>query len=604
MESPLIPVSDTSILSAPSENITRFEVSYKNTKTGDSRTVTIENAYAILGKSLRSHLVLQDDEISYRHALLIPLDNRVFCVDLSNRTGVAWSDGKHRSGWVKPEETLFLGPFEVSVRLEHSSAEMQFPVVGNPLEDRIAVKHRASFRPHLEWIKKGDVKASVHLSHHLTLVGSRDRCQFRFISPSVSSVHCACLRSNNRLFVIDLLGKKGTLVNERKIKIRELKHGETVLIGKYRLRVNAKPADANALDSLMESSNNGQDETRTQWVERIHHNTLIPTKLLQKVLKKHRPESFQKFIDLLSVQNNITLWQADKLVSLENYKLILQNRYYLREKIARGGTSSIYRAFDGRLKRDVAVKVPRGNSHLYPKLLKRLKREATAIAQIHHPYIVEVLDISEKATYIVMELIDGVNLKVLVDEKESLPVSQGVDYTLQLLDAVAALHRTGIIHRDLKPSNILVRPDGQIKLLDMGLARFDGEAGDENPTDQDDTEPLTRIGTLLGTVCYMAPEQAEFGTNADVRSDIYSIGCTLYELLSGKPPFHSGNRLEILRKHAGEPIVPIKNIDVQLLDILEKSLAKLPKDRFQSAEEFAQSLEEWRQDQSRRTANS
>jgi len=252
---------------------------------------------------------------------------------------------------------------------------------------------------------------------------------------------------------------------------------------------------------------------------------------------------------------------------------------YLEAYVGGGGMGAVFRGRDVQLHRTVAVKVLATHNANGDDTARRFAIEAQSGAQFDHPNIARIHQSGEDhgLQYIVFEYIDGPNLRDLVAEQGPQPVPLVVSYAIQLADALAHAWKRKIVHRDIKPSNILITESGQAKLVDMGLARMD-------QAEQADVE-LTATGTTLGTFDYIAPEQARDPRDADIRSDIYSLGCTLFFLLSGKPPFPDGTALQKLLRHQGDdpPDVRSERSDIPpaLAATLEKMLAKRPQARHQ-----------------------
>lgn len=258
---------------------------------------------------------------------------------------------------------------------------------------------------------------------------------------------------------------------------------------------------------------------------------------------------------------------------------LLNNRYRVETKLGEGGMGVVYKAHDTLLDRPVAIKA------LSPQVvgddgLKRLLREAQAAAKLTHPNIAGVYDVLEDGArrMIVMEYVEGQTLRSFIP----LPWERTVELALGVCRALAAAHERGIIHRDIKPENIIVTPDGTAKVMDFGLARSAGRSR------------LTQSGMIVGTVAYMAPEQALQGT-ADARSDLYSLGCVLYEALTGKPPFQSDDPLSVISQHLAAPPVAPRSLNAAIPPALDAAIVRLlskdPAQRFASASDVASVLE-------------
>jgi len=263
---------------------------------------------------------------------------------------------------------------------------------------------------------------------------------------------------------------------------------------------------------------------------------------------------------------------------------IVAGRYELQELVGSGGMSSVYRALDQLLERNVALKILHPHYGDDAEYVERFRREARAVAQLSHPNIVTVIDRGEAdgQQYIVFEYIDGESLKQLVDRTGPLPARRAIELVLQVADALAFAHQAGLVHRDVKPQNVLVTDDGEAKVTDFGIARsLDVEHG------------VTQTGTVLGTSNYLSPEQAR-GHAVTPATDVYSLGVVLFELLTGDVPFPGDNFVAVAMKHINEPPPPLlerrPDVPVRLVHAVERALAKEPAARFQTMEAFAAEL--------------
>jgi eukaryotic-like serine/threonine-protein kinase len=263
-------------------------------------------------------------------------------------------------------------------------------------------------------------------------------------------------------------------------------------------------------------------------------------------------------------------------------------RYDIERKLGAGGMGAVYLARDTKLRRQVALKVLPQDKANNPVLVRRFEAEAQAAAQLRHDHIVAVYDSgkAEGFLYIAMEFVDGIDLHELVARRGTIPVKRSIEIIKQAASALqhAADHK--IVHRDIKPSNLLIRRDGVVKITDLGLARS-----------VDDTieTGITRAGTTVGTVDYMAPEQARSSKAADIRSDIYSLGCTWYHMLTGAPPYPEGSLTNKLQAHAIKPLPDPRSVNSQVTDglvaILHRMIAKKPEDRYQTPADLLKDLE-------------
>jgi serine/threonine protein kinase len=263
-------------------------------------------------------------------------------------------------------------------------------------------------------------------------------------------------------------------------------------------------------------------------------------------------------------------------------------RYQIERKLGEGGMGAVYLAVDTHLNRQVAVKILPPHSVNNPDAVVRFCREARALAQLSHPNIIQAHDAGEEdgQHFLVMEYVEGKSLAAVLDEKGPLPPARAAAYVHQAALALAHAHDKGLIHRDIKPSNLLVTADGQVKLLDLGLARFmQDQLGDTNKT---------REGVGMGTPDYAPPEQFRDAHNVDRRADVYSLGCTLYHLLTGRVPFPGTSLSDKYTAHAERQPAPLTEFGVEapagLVLALEKMMAKRPGERFQSAREVADAL--------------
>ena len=256
---------------------------------------------------------------------------------------------------------------------------------------------------------------------------------------------------------------------------------------------------------------------------------------------------------------------------------LLGGRYTLGAMIGTGGMADVYVAEDTRLARQVAIKVLRSDLARDPSFVARFRKEALAAAGLNHPGIVAVYDSGEEpAPYIVMELISGHTLRELIHKGERVPLKRALEIGEGILAALEYSHQGGIVHRDIKPANIMITDHGDVKVMDFGIARALADLG----------ATLTSTWNVVGTAQYLSPEQA-LGEVADLRSDIYSTGCLLYEVLTGKPPFTGETPVSIAYQHvSGNLILPSKivpDLPAGIDTLLTVALAKDPNDRYQSA---------------------
>jgi serine/threonine-protein kinase len=269
---------------------------------------------------------------------------------------------------------------------------------------------------------------------------------------------------------------------------------------------------------------------------------------------------------------------------------LLGGRYELDSVIGRGGMAEVYRARDLRLDRVVAVKTLRSDLARDPTFQARFRREAQSAASLNHPSVIAVYDTGEDMIgdtpipYIVMEYVDGSTLRDLLRENRALLPDKALEITDGILRALDYSHRGGIVHRDIKPANVMLTRQHEVKVMDFGIARAMA----------DSAATMTQTAQVIGTAQYLSPEQAQ-AKRVDARSDIYSTGCVLYELLTGQPPFTGDSPVAIAYQHVREEPVPPSQVDPQIPQwadaIVLKAMAKEADHRYQNATEFRQEIQ-------------
>jgi serine/threonine protein kinase len=287
----------------------------------------------------------------------------------------------------------------------------------------------------------------------------------------------------------------------------------------------------------------------------------------------------------------LTPFQINQVAQGRGRDLIV-GPYVLLDKLGEGGMGQVYRARHRHMGRVVALKVIRKEKLARPEAVRRFYREAQAAAQVSHPNIVLAFDAGPAGPthYLATEYVEGTDLARLVKERGSLPVAVACDYVRQAALGLQHAHERGMVHRDVKPHNLMVTTQGgqaMVKLLDLGLARLEQPAGKE--------VGLTQIGVVLGTPDYLAPEQALDARSADIRADLYGLGCTLYYLLAGRPPFRAASVTDLLLKHQTEEPTPLESLRPEVPPgvgaVVRRLMAKRPEDRYQTPAEVAEALE-------------
>ncbi len=268
---------------------------------------------------------------------------------------------------------------------------------------------------------------------------------------------------------------------------------------------------------------------------------------------------------------------------------LLSDRYRLGEVLGYGGMAEVYRARDVRLDRDVAIKVLRSDLARDPSFQARFRREAQSAAALNHPMVVPVYDTGTDdkhdppLPYIVMEYVEGRTLREVLTHEGRLTQRRAIEIVIDVCAALDYSHRQSIVHRDIKPGNVMITRDGSVKVMDFGIARAIAQS----------TATVTQTAAVMGTAQYLSPEQAR-GEKVDARSDLYSTGVVLYELLTGQPPFQGDSPLAVAYQHVGEDAVPPSDLESDLADdvdaVVMKALAKNPANRYQSAGEMTDDL--------------
>jgi len=343
------------------------------------------------------------------------------------------------------------------------------------------------------------------------------------------------------------------------------------------------------------------------FLDLVKRSQLVEEDQLEKFLAEFRaqngdelPERQEALAEAFVEAKLLTQWQAEKLLAGKHRGFML-GKYKLLSQLGKGGMSTVYLAEHILMRARRAIKVLPRDRVKDSTYLDRFRLEARAAAKLDDPNIVRTYDIDNEGEthYIVMEHVEGQDLHQLVKEKGPLKFEATADYIAQVARGLNHAHDMGLVHRDIKPANCLLDNHGVVKLLDMGLARI-----------IDDTASLTidNNENVLGTADYLAPEQALNSHKADPRADIYSLGCTLYFLLTGHPPFPEGSISERLMKHQMESPASILNdrpdVPPTLLHICEKMMSKKPDDRYQTAGDVAERLADWLNDRGQEVGDS
>ena len=340
--------------------------------------------------------------------------------------------------------------------------------------------------------------------------------------------------------------------------------------------------------------------TVESFLQVVRQSGLIDKDQLAKLLQAYEARGVdvkksQTIADALIADDVITRWQAEKLLA-GKHKGFTLGKYKLLGLLGKGGMSSVYLAEHLLMKRRCAIKVlpsKRVNDSSY---LARFHREAQAVASVDHPNIVRAYDVDHaqdrdsQIHFLVMEYVNGQSLHELIIRSGPADFADAMEYIRQAAEGLDHAHRAGLVHRDIKPANLLIDTNGTIKLLDMGLARFFDDQSENSLTVAHDEK-------VLGTADYLAPEQALDSHTVDIRADIYSLGCSLYFLLTGNPPFTEGTLTQRLMWHQTKSFPPLTNSRIDcpasLSAVLEKMVQKKPDDRYQTAADVAEACRQW-----------
>jgi len=316
---------------------------------------------------------------------------------------------------------------------------------------------------------------------------------------------------------------------------------------------------------------------------------------LQKDLARAKTNSGdpRAVAEILVRDQTLTTWQAENLLRGKRRGFVL-DKYRLLSPLGRGGMSAVYLAEHSLMRRRCAIKVLPAKNLSDRSSLDRFHQEARAVAQLDHTNIVRAYDVGKvmdgdtEIHFFAMELVEGENLEERVARAGPLPIVEAANFVRQTAEGLAHAHQAGIVHRDVKPANLLVDRDGIVKILDLGLAKFFGEA---------QTAAVPGGQPISGTVDFLSPEQALNSQTVDGRSDIYSLGCSFYFLLAGHAPFPQGTLTQRLVSHLSEQPAPIvqerSDVPADLASVLDRMLAKKPSDRIQTADELAELLRQW-----------
>lgn len=356
-------------------------------------------------------------------------------------------------------------------------------------------------------------------------------------------------------------------------------------------------ADRTEIDERATARDTGEQRLRltmAEFLQVLASSGLLSARELPDILQRwsdrDTPRDVEELAQELFRSGKLTMFQVETLLWRRRIPLVL-GEYVLVDALGIGGMGQVFKALHRRMDRLVALKIMSPAIVNSQARVERFEREVRAAARLEHPHIVAAFDAGQwqGAHFLVMQYVDGEDLSMLVKSRGPLPAAEALDTIMQAAQGLSYAHSRGVIHRDIKPANLLRDAQGNIKLLDLGLARL--EAADSSEPDE-----LTAAGDALGTIDYMAPEQAQNIKLADARADIYSLGCTLHYLLTGKPPYVGGTRVERLLAHRDQPIPSLAasrtDIPPRLERVFRKMVAKRSQDRYASADALIVDLRE------------
>jgi serine/threonine-protein kinase len=327
-------------------------------------------------------------------------------------------------------------------------------------------------------------------------------------------------------------------------------------------------------------------------VQVLRESYLLPGGQLKQVEQELKSQfaSPAELLDELKRRGWLTPFQAD-LIAAGKWQELLLGPYVLLDLLGEGGMGQVYKAFHRILKAVRAVKVIRPERLASPEAVDRFYREVEAVAKLHHPNIIHAYDAGQVGGvhYFVMEYVEGVDLGKLVQQRGALPTGEACEYVRQAAEGLQHAHERGLVHRDIKPSNLFLVPaEKRVKVLDLGLARV------SRPDDGTSQSALTQDGVMMGTADFMSPEQARDSHYVDIRADVYSLGCSLYQLVTGRVPFPGGTFMEKMIRHWTHEPEPVGRVRPQVpgpvAAVVARMMAKRPEDRFQTPGEAAAAL--------------
>jgi pSer/pThr/pTyr-binding forkhead associated (FHA) protein/tRNA A-37 threonylcarbamoyl transferase component Bud32 len=579
-----------------------------------------ERPFLLIGRHPELDLLLSDPQVSRRHAYVQLIEGHPFLVDLKSRSGIHWPDGRRPFGWLEVNQAARMGPFHVSCDAPDSPG-CSVPFY-NPLTMRS--KSRAPHLPAttLDFFQDRIFLKTWQLTRVLTLLGKSPQCRACLHDSRLSSIHCSLLRTPLGTWAIDLRGKGGTFINGKPITWAKLEDGDELQLGSFAIRVHhAKellPSQLHANDEVRSdtspagasSSGSGSFKSSSrseiacagaqsqpdqvtavdEFVHLLQQSRLLNnaqwTELTSELAAQ--PQQLRALARHLMEREWLTAFQINQIILRQADRLIL-GPYTLLERLGKGGMGQVYKAHHRFMNRLVALKLIQRKLLDSPASIRRFRQEIELAAQLSHPHVAFAYDAGVVAgtPYLAMEYVEGISLGQLVEQDGPLGLEQACACIFQAALGLQHGFERGLVHRDIKPSNLLLKSaENAIKIVDWGLARLN----DPSP----DRRRLTRFGKAIGTSGFIAPEQILDSSRADIRSDLYSLGCTFYFLLSGRLPFpleRKLSELSLMPRQEPEPLeVCCTDQNEEIFGVVRKLMAPLAPDRYQTPAELASDL--------------
>jgi pSer/pThr/pTyr-binding forkhead associated (FHA) protein len=579
--------------------------------------------FAVIGRDPTADVLLDDPQVSRRHAYVQVIAGQLFCVDLKSRTGVHWPDGRKGSGWLEPSELIQIGPF--TLRWAGCPKCPPEPKMDwNPLTAPTPATHPLPGVT-LEFFEGSSRLDTWRVDRVLTLLGRSKACRISLADLDISRIHSGLLRTSQGIWVIDFLGKTGTFLNGGSVRWSRLDNGDLLQVGTFSIRVHheAPPCrDLNAApletveqrepkDSSLLSDSLGEESpvsvhhplklgavppvpvtAAAEFVDLLRESRLLSAAQAEEIAGDIAPRlaDLRPLARELMERGWLTPFQINELVRRQGRHLVL-GPYVLLARLGRGGMGHVFKAGHRLMDRLVALKVLRKDLLASSEAILRFQQEIRLAAQLSHPNVVLAYDggLAGDTPYLALEYVEGTSLGKLIVKGHALTPDRVCDYIRQAALGLQHGHERGLVHRDVKPNNLLLQTrHGVVKLGDWGLARLLDPSGD-GPRAR-----LTRLGKVVGTSGFIAPEQILDSHRADTRADLYGLGCSFYYLLTRRLPFPIPKgipHLIAVPKRDPPPVEKLcPGLHPAIAEVVHKMMAHSPEDRYQTAAEVAAAL--------------